>query len=62
MADDYEKSISFKIDPDTKTEIRVAAAEQDTSMSEWVREAIQQKLERGGDSENRSPADPVLAD
>jgi len=62
MADDYGTSITVKMDSDTKTEIRVAAAKQDTSMSEWLREAIQQKLEREAGSENRSPADHVLAD
>jgi predicted HicB family RNase H-like nuclease len=62
MTEEYEESITVKISPDTKTEIRVSAAKEDLSMSEWLRQAIGEKLERDGESENRNPADPVVAD
>lgn len=55
-----EDSISVKMDAELKRKVRVAAAKSDESMSDWVREAIEEKLER--ESGNRSRVEPVLAD
>lgn len=32
------------------------------SRSEWIETAIRERLQRESDAENRSPADPVVAD
>lgn len=41
--------IAIKLDREFKTAVRVAAAQQNKSMSEWAREAFREKLAREGD-------------
>ena len=44
MGQDKE-TITSKVDSETRREIRVAAAKEDMSMSEWIREAAIERLE-----------------
>ena len=50
MADD---TVSVKVDGETKRELRIRAAKEDVSMSEWIRTAIEEKIERDVDMGNR---------
>ena len=40
-----KKTITSKVDSETHREIRVAAAKEDLSISEWIREAAIERLE-----------------
>jgi predicted HicB family RNase H-like nuclease len=41
-----KKAVAAEVDPEVKTAIRIAAARRDISMADWLREAIDEKLER----------------
>jgi metal-responsive CopG/Arc/MetJ family transcriptional regulator len=53
--------ITISIPDDLKDEVD-DQLEYGDSRSEWIEDAIEMKLEQQGDTGNRSPADPVLAD
>lgn len=53
--------IGVWVDEGTKEEIESRLGYND-SLSEWVRVAIEERLEREDEVGNRSPADRVLAD
>lgn len=48
--------------PDEVADEVDAQLEYGDSRSEWIQTAIEQRLEREADAENRSPAESVLAD
>ena len=55
MANDEQ--VPTYVDTEKKKEIRTQAAMRDMSMAEWVREAIEEKLEReAGNSGNSTPS------
>ncbi|WP_425601060.1 toxin-antitoxin system HicB family antitoxin [Halosolutus halophilus] len=43
--DDGETVIHVRCDPDLKTDVRVAAAEQDKSMSQYVRDTLRSSVD-----------------
>lgn len=56
--------LATSVTPDTKQKFRVRAAEHGMNMSEYLRKLVHDDIEdvEDGEAENRSPADPVLAD
>ena len=59
---DKTERISTSITPDVKQKIRVVAAEERRQMSDWVREAIHEKLERDGHQEGNPTTGEQPAD
>jgi Arc/MetJ-type ribon-helix-helix transcriptional regulator len=55
------RPVTISISDDLKDEVD-GQPEYGDSRSEWIQNAIEMKLEQQGDAEDRSPADPVLAD
>jgi predicted HicB family RNase H-like nuclease len=52
-----EESIAAKVSSETKQRIRIAAAKQGVSMSEYIRQAVMDRLESDEAAEgNRTPA------
>ncbi|GAA3882808.1 plasmid mobilization protein [Haloarcula argentinensis] len=56
-----KESIGAKVDPAVKQEIRIAAAKQGVSMSEYIREAVLDRLEKEK-AEEGNPKHPTTAD
>ena len=51
-----KESIGAKVDPDTKQEIRVTAAKQGMSMSEYIRQAVLKQLKEDQEGNPKTPA------
>ena len=50
-----DESIAAKVDSETKRRLRITAAEQGMSMSEYIRIAVKEKLERDSEEGNSNP-------
>jgi predicted HicB family RNase H-like nuclease len=48
---DDQVTIGAKVDPEFKRAVRIAAAKQGQSMSAYIREAVAERMERGGEGE-----------
>lgn len=56
-----KKQVAARVPEDKHRQIRLAAARRDMDMASWLREAIDEKLEREGDEGNLKTA-AVTAD
>lgn len=56
------KSIGAKVDEETKRQVRIAAAKQDMTMSEYLRLALIEQLKRDGETEGNQAQQAQTAD
>lgn len=57
-----KKQLGAEVDPETKKDVRMAAARRDISMADWLREAICEKLEREQENTEGKQRVPATAD
>lgn len=58
MTEEHSERLSASVSPELKHKIRVAAAEQDKTMSEFVREILEDEFCGGGEG---NPTSPTIA-